>query len=78
MANMMIPSVASSDEDARDYSQYSLDLAKNIELTRKAVTMGIALSSLDGPLPIMDVVAFVGVSIYTTLLWGEFYFEYHS
>jgi hypothetical protein len=77
MANMTIPVVATSSEDARDHSQYSLDLAKNIDLTRRALTMGIALSALDGPLPVMDVVAFVGVSVYTTVLWSQFYLEYH-
>lgn len=77
MANMLIPLVSSSSEDAAmDHAQFSSDLAKNIHLTRRAVEMGIALSALDGPLPVMDVVAFVGVSIYTTFLWGEFYLDY--
>lgn len=78
MANMMIPLVATSSDDARDHAQYSMDLAKNIDLTRRAVGMGLALSALDGPLPVMDTIAFVGVSIYTSVLWGQFYFEYYA
>lgn len=77
MANMVIPVVAVSSEDAQDQTQYTLDLAKNIDLTRRAIKMGIALSALDGPLPVMDTVAFVGVSIYTTVLWSQFYLEYY-
>lgn len=79
MANMIIPSVAvDSEEVARDQAAMSMDLAKNIELTRKAIGMGLALSALDGPLPVMDIVAFAGVSIYTTVLWSQFYLEYYS
>lgn len=78
MANMLIPPTLESDDSSRDNAQYASDLAKNIQLTRKAVSMGVALAALDGPLPFMDIVAFTGVSIYTTLLWGEFYFDYYA
>lgn len=79
MANMLIPSGLASDDDdqSRDSAQYTADLSRNIQLTRKAVSMGLALSTLDGPLPFMDIVAFAGVSIYTTFLWGEFYLDYY-
>jgi len=80
MSNMLLPPVYASETaegSARDHAQYNLDLAKNIQLTRRAVTMGIALSALDGPLPVMDIVAFAGVSIYTTVLWGKFYLDYY-
>ena len=80
MSNMLLPPVYDSEtteDSARDHTQYNLDLARNIKLTARAVKMGLALSALDGPLPVMDIVAFAGVSIYTTILWGNFYLDYY-
>ena len=68
---------SSSGEEAREFSQQAQDFARNVQLTRKAVSMGIALSALDGPLPVMDTVAFIGVSIYSSYLWETFYLEYY-
>lgn len=78
MSTMLLPPVfASQPEDvARDSSQFAVDLHKNVQLTRRAVMMGVALSAIDGPLPVMDIVAFVGVSAYTTVLWARFYSDY--
>ena len=78
MSTMLLPPVfASNPEDsARDTAQFTTDLYKNVQLTRRAITMGVALAAMDGPLPVMDIVAFVGVSAYTTILWGSFYSDY--
>ena len=78
-STMILPgNLNSSGEDlARDQSQWAQDFARNAQLTRKAVSMGVALAALDGPLPVMDTVAFVGVSLYTSYLWGTFYLEYY-
>ena len=79
MANMIIPPVLSSNSEdtARYSSQYSLDLTRNLQLTRKAVSLGVVLAQLDGPLPIMDVVAVVGVTVYSAYLWREFNQDYY-
>ena len=79
-STMLLPSnlnSSSSDEEARDHSQEARDFARNVHLTRKAIKMGIALAALDGPLPVMDTVAFVGVSVYTSYLWGTYYLDYY-
>jgi len=77
-STMLFPSELNSSEgeEARDRNSYQGDLSRNLELTRKAVKMGLALSALDGPLPVMDTIAFVGVSAYTTVLWRRFYLDY--
>jgi len=66
------------EEEARDYSQQAQDLSRNLKLTRRAIQMGIALAAVDGPLPVMDTVAFVGVSVFTTYLWGTYYLDYYN
>jgi len=79
-STMILPShlnSSSSDEEAMDHSQQAQDFVRNVQLTRKAVSMGVALAALDGPLPVMDTVAFVGVSIYTSYLWGTYYLDYY-
>lgn len=76
MANMVLPSVETSSPSGRSEAQYQLDIAKNLNLTRRAIGMGVALSAIDGPLPVMDVVAFIGVTTYTTVLWYNFYTDY--
>ena len=68
---------SSAEEEARDFSQQAQDFARNVQLTRRAVSMGIALSAVDGPLPVMDTLAFVGVSVYTSYLWGTYYLDYY-
>jgi len=67
---------SSPGEEARDYDQQARDFSWNVKMTRRAVQMGMALSAMDGPLPVMDTVAFVGVSVYTSYLWGTFYLDY--
>jgi len=79
-STMILPSNLNSSqgEEARDQSQQLFDFHRNVRLTRKAVSMGMALAALDGPLPVMDTVAFVGVSVYTSYLWGTYYLEYYN
>jgi len=79
-STMLFPSQLNSSEgeEAREHNSYQGDFARNFELTRKAVKMGLALSALDGPLPVMDTLAFVGVSVYTTVLWRQFYLDYYN
>ena len=79
MANMLIPPVLSSNSEdtARDSAQQTADFARNVQLTRKAVSMGVALAVLDGPLPVFDIVAVVGVSLYSAYLWREFDLDYY-
>ena len=76
MANMLLPQVYSSDDPGMDSDKFVLDLSKNIQMTRRAISMGVALAAVDGPLPVMDVIAFGGVSIYTSYIWGKFYLDY--
>ena len=68
---------SSVEEEARDVSEQTYEFYRNVQLTRRAITMGAALAALDGPLPVMDTIAFVGVSIYTSYLWGTYYLEYY-
>jgi len=80
MSNMLLPPVLPSTDSegtARDSAQFAFDLNKNLQLTRRAVTMGVSLAQIDGPLPVMDIVALVGVSVYTSILWGKFYTDYY-
>ena len=74
-ANMLMPPVL--DDSPSSESQRTQDFARNVQLTRKAWMMGVALASLDGPLPVMDTIAFVGVSLYTAYLWRDFYLDYY-
>ena len=79
-STMLLPgnlNSSTSEEEARDYDQQTQDFLRNVQLTRKAVSMGVALAALDGPLPVMDTFAFVGVSVYTSYLWGTFYLDYY-
>ena len=76
MANMLLPQVYSSDDPSIPSDKFVLDLSNNIQMTRRAISMGVALSAVDGPLPVMDVIAFSGVSIYTSYIWGKFYLDY--
>lgn len=72
-----INSSGSDEELARQLSRQQQDLARNLSLTRRAIAMGAALSALDGPLPVMDTVAFVGVTAFTSVLWGKYYLDYY-
>jgi len=68
---------SSSEEEARDWNQQARDFSRNVKMTRRAVQMGMALAAVDGPLPVMDTIAFVGVSAFTSYLWGTYYLDYY-
>lgn len=51
----------------------AIRLRRATQGTARAVSMGLALSAIDGPLPVMDVVAFTGVTIYSAVTWIDYF-----
>ena len=48
-------------------------LAKAINRTTKAALVGIGLSAIDGPLPVMDVVGLGVASLMATIAWVDYF-----
>ena len=75
---MMLPIQAmSSSIDELEQNQSKLDqdakLAKAINRTTKAALVGIGLSAIDGPLPVMDVVGLGVASLMATIAWVDYF-----
>ena len=75
---MMLPIQAmSSTIDDFEQTQRKLDqdakLAKAFNRTGKAALMGAYLSTLDGPLPVMDVVGLGVASLMATIAWVDYF-----
>lgn len=75
---MMLPMQAmSSSIDELEQHQSKLDqdakLAKAINRTTKAALVGIGLSAIDGPLPVMDVVGLGVASLMATIAWVDYF-----
>jgi hypothetical protein len=75
---MMLPMQAmSSSIDDLEQNQRKLDqdakLAKAINRTTKAAIVGIGLSAIDGPLPVMDVVGLGVASLMATIAWVDYF-----
>jgi len=75
---MMLPQQAmSSSIDELEQQQRKLDqdtkLAKAINRTTKAAIVGIGLSAIDGPLPVMDVVGLGVASLMATIAWVDYF-----
>ena len=51
----------------------AMRLRRATQATGRAVSMGIALSAIDGPLPVMDVIAFSVVTVYTAVTWIDYF-----
>ena len=75
---MMLPMQAmSSSIDELEQDQRELDhdykLAKAINRTTKAALVGITLSAMDGPLPVMDVVGLGVASGMAIIAWHDYF-----
>ena len=75
---MLLPIQAmSSSIDELEQTQRKLDqdakLAKAINRTTKAALVGIGLSAIDGPLPVMDVVGLGVASLMATIAWVDYF-----
>lgn len=75
---MLLPMQAMSsvlDEMEQDQrkSEQNLKLAKAINRTTKAAIVGIGLSAIDGPLPVMDVVGLGVASTMATIAWIDYF-----
>ena len=75
---MMLPMQAmSSSIDELEQYQSKLDqdakLAKAFNRTTKAALVGIGLSAIDGPLPVMDVVGLGVASLMATIAWVDYF-----
>ncbi len=75
---MLLPIQAmSSSIDELEQTQSKLDqdakLAKAINRTTKAALVGIGLSAIDGPLPVMDVVGLGVASLMATIAWVDYF-----
>ena len=75
---MMLPIQAmSSSIHEIEQTQRKLDqdakLAKAINRTTKAALVGIGLSAMDGPLPVMDVVGLGVASLMATIAWVDYF-----
>ena len=75
---MLIPMQAiSSSIDEMEQNQRKADqdlkLAKAINRTTKAALVGIGLSAIDGPLPIMDVVGLGVATLMATIAWHDYF-----
>lgn len=75
---LMLPMQAmSSSIDELEQQQRKLDqdakLAKAINRTTKAALVGIGLSAIDGPLPVMDVVGLGVASLMATIAWVDYF-----
>ena len=75
---MMLPMQAmSSSIDEELQLQRKLDqnykLAKALNRTAKAALVGVAISAIDGPLPVMDVVGFGVASTMAAIAWHDYF-----
>ena len=75
---LMLPMQSmSSSIDELEQQQRKLDqdakLAKAINRTTKAALVGIGLSAIDGPLPVMDVVGLGVASLMATIAWVDYF-----
>ena len=75
---MMLPMQSySSVIDELDQQHRKLDqdakLAKALNRTAKAAVTGAYLSTLDGPLPVMDVVGLGVASLMATIAWVDYF-----
>ena len=75
---MMLPMQAmSSVIDEMDQSQRKLDqnykLAKAINRTARAAFVGAAISAIDGPLPVMDIVGLGVASTMAAIAWHDYF-----
>ena len=75
---MLLPMQAmSSSLDEMEQNQRKLDqdykLAKAINRTTKAAIVGIGLSAIDGPLPLMDVVGLGVASTMAIIAWHDYF-----
>ena len=57
----------------KDDGTDAIRLRRATQGTARAVSMGLALSAIDGPLPVMDLVAFTGVTIYSAVTWIDYF-----
>ena len=60
-------------EPSVDDGTDAMRLRRATQATGRAVSMGIALSAIDGPLPVMDVIAFSVVTVYTAVTWIDYF-----
>ena len=75
---MLLPMQSmSSSIDEMEQNRRKLDqdakLAKAINRTTKAALVGIGLSAIDGPLPVMDVVGLGVASLMATIAWVDYF-----
>ena len=50
-----------------------IKLQRAIKGTTRAVTLGVALASMDGPLPVMDVIGLGVTMVYTAAAWIDYF-----
>ena len=53
--------------------QHDIEFVMAVGKTGRAVALGIALASIDGPLPIMDVAGFVVATALSLRAWHEYF-----
>lgn len=75
----MLPyNAMASSYDEEKHLQIDLDqkmeLATAVNKTARAAMVGIAISAIDGPLPVMDAVGFGVAVTMATLAWVDYFF----